>query len=49
MPRPPFNEPPSAYSPAIAAALAALSAHGDGEVRGAVYAGHVVANAARLK
>ena len=32
-----FSEPTSAYSPAIAAALAALSAHGDGEARGAVF------------
>jgi len=33
-----FSEPTSAYSPAIAAALAALSAHGDSEVRGTVQA-----------
>jgi len=32
-----FSEPTSAYSPAIAAALAALSSHGDGEARGAVF------------
>ena len=32
-----FSEPTSAYSPAIAAALAALSAHGYGESRGAVF------------
>jgi hypothetical protein len=32
-----FSEPASVYSPAIAAALAALSAHGEGEARGAVF------------
>lgn len=32
-----FSEPTSAYSPAIAAALATLSARGDGEARGAVF------------
>lgn len=32
-----FSEPTSAYSPAIAAAIAQLSAHGDGEARGAVF------------
>ena len=32
-----FSESTSAFSPAIAAALATLSAHGDGEARGAVF------------